>query len=98
MNFDVVLARGSVVDGSGAGRYGGDVGIAGGLITAIGDLSSADTRERIDCANHIVAPGFIDIHTHYDAQILWDPALTPSSWYGVTTVVMGNCGLAVAPT
>jgi N-acyl-D-amino-acid deacylase len=95
---DVVLTGGQIVDGTGGAPQSGDLGIEGGAIAAVGDLRHVPAAERIDCAGRVVAPGFIDVHTHYDAQILWDLALTPSSWCGVTTVVMGNCGFTVAPT
>jgi N-acyl-D-amino-acid deacylase len=88
---------GTVVDGSGLPRYQADVGIAGGRITSIGEVSgSAD--EVIDAEGHIVAPGFIDAHTHMDAQVFWDPLGTCSCWHGVTSVVMGNCGFSLAPS
>ena len=89
-----------MVDGTRAPRRLGDVLIDGSRIAAVGppgSLSHADA-ERIDVSGMVVCPGFVDIHTHYDAQILWDPDLTPSSWHGVTTVIMGNCGFTVAPT
>ncbi len=94
------LRGGSLVDGTGAPAIEGDVLLEGDRIVAVGAVASVDAKgaEEIDCAGLVVAPGFIDIHTHYDAQVFWDPDLTPSSWHGVTTVVTGNCGFGIAPT
>jgi N-acyl-D-aspartate/D-glutamate deacylase len=93
---DLVIRGGTVVDGTGAGRYIADVAIDGGLITAVGpNLPSG--KEEIDAAGKIVTPGFVDVHTHYDGQATWDQEMAPSSWHGVTTVVMGNCGVGFAP-
>lgn len=96
----ILLRGGSIVDGSGAPAFAGDVLLEDGRIVAIGTLDRATRRgaSEIDCRGLVVAPGFIDVHTHYDAQVFWDPELTPSSWHGVTTVVMGNCGFGIAPT
>ena len=91
-----VLKGGLVVDGSGRPGFVADVAFEGDRITAIGPSLSGDTE--IDVRGLVVAPGFIDIHTHYDAQVFWDPALTPSCFHGVTTVVAGNCGFSIAPT
>ncbi len=95
--MDTVLRNGLVVDGTGGPGVITDVGIAGGRIVVIGDLSDESAAQNFDLAGLVLAPGFIDIHTHYDAQVLWDPDLTPSSWHGITSVVMGNCGFGVAP-
>src|SRR4051794_16244078 len=92
---DVVIRGGTVVDGTGAPARRADVAITGGVISEIGD--GLDGAHELDASGHLVTPGFIDIHTHYDAQVFWDPALTPSSWHGVTTVVAGNCGFSLAP-
>jgi N-acyl-D-aspartate/D-glutamate deacylase len=93
---DLVIRGGTVVDGTGAARFVADVAIDGGVVTAIGQIS-ATGREEIDATGKIVAPGFVDIHTHYDGQATWDSEMAPSSWHGVTTVVMGNCGVGFAP-
>ena len=93
---DLVIRNGTVVDGTGAPRFVGDVAIDGATISAVGDLSARGRRE-IDADGRLVTPGWVDIHTHYDGQVTWDPLLAPSSWHGVTTLVMGNCGVGFAP-
>ncbi len=96
MLYDLVIRDGTVIDGSGLPRYRADVGIARGRIASIGRIRDA-AKEVIDAYGHVVAPGFIDGHTHMDAQISWDPLGTCSCWHGVTSVVMGNCGFTLAP-
>ena len=94
--YDLIIRGGNVVDGTGAPERPADIAIEGDRIVAIGsDLGEA--RRTIDAQGLLVTPGWVDIHTHYDGQVTWDPHLTPSGWNGVTTVVMGNCGVGFAP-
>ncbi|MCP5156250.1 MAG: amidohydrolase family protein [Ectothiorhodospiraceae bacterium] len=96
MAHDLVIRNGIVVDGTGAPARRADVAVDGGRIVAVGEVEASGAH-TIDASDCVVAPGFVDPHTHYDAQICWDGALTPSSWHGVTSVVMGNCGVGLAP-
>ncbi len=96
-DFDVILKDGLVIDGLQSQRYRADVGIRGGRIASIGRLPSSHGKRVLDASGMIVAPGAIDLHTHYDAQLFWDPYLTLSGWHGVTSVVIGNCGFGFAP-
>lgn len=96
MAHDLVIRNGELIDGTGAKAVSADIAIDGDMITAVGDVADPGQRE-IDAAGHAVTPGFVDIHTHLDAQIGWDPYLTPVSWHGVTTALLGNCGVTFAP-
>src|SRR6202162_1435331 len=93
---DLVIRNGKIVEGTGQPAHIGDVAIDNGKITSVGGKAGAGRRD-IDATGLLVTPGFVDIHTHYDGQVTWDPYLTPSSWHGVTTRVMGNCGVGFAP-
>src|ERR1700730_11407441 len=93
---DLIVRGGTVVDGTGEPAVAADVAVDGGRITQVGRVAG-DAGEVIDATGKLVTPGFVDVHTHYDGQVTWDPLLTPSSWHGVTTIVMGNCGVGFAP-
>lgn len=95
--YDLAFRNAAIVDGSGAARFAGDVGIAGDRIVAVGDLGSAGATREIDCGGRVLAPGFIDVHTHDDRALMLDGAMDPKLSQGVTTVVVGNCGLSLAP-
>jgi N-acyl-D-aspartate/D-glutamate deacylase len=97
MAYDLLIKNGIVVDGTGRSRYQANIGVVDGRIAEIGSKIDGAAHRVIDASDLIVAPGFIDPHTHYDAQICWDPLLSCSSWHGVTSVVMGNCGVGIAP-
>ncbi len=94
--YDLIIRNGTIVDGTGNPRFTGDVAVKHGLIAAVGTVHG-DATSEIDAVGKIVAPGFVDVHTHYDGQATWDQEMAPSSWHGVTTVVMGNCGVGFAP-
>ena len=96
MEYDILIKNGTLIDGTGGPAVPGNLAISGGRIAGVGDVDGLAKRV-IDADGAVVAPGFIDPHTHYDAQICWDGAVTPSSWHGVTSVVMGNCGVGIAP-
>jgi len=93
---DLIVRNARIVDGTGADAFTGDIAITAGKITGVGKINGPAAKE-IDAGGHLVTPGFVDIHTHYDGQVCWDKQVTPSSWHGVTTVVMGNCGVGFAP-
>ena len=94
---DLVIRNGLIVDGSGKKPYFGDIAIDNENILLVSSSIREKGKEEIDAEGKLVTPGWVDIHTHYDGQVCWDPYLTPSSWHGVTTAVMGNCGVGFAP-
>ena len=94
--MDLAIRNATVIDGTGAKRFKGDVGVNNGKIIAVGKVEGR-AKEEIDAKGAVVAPGFIDCHTHYDAQVTWDDMLSPSVYHGVTTVLAGNCGFTLAP-
>jgi N-acyl-D-aspartate/D-glutamate deacylase len=96
MSHDLIIRGGLIVDGTGSEPYLGDVAIDNDTIVALGNVEGSGTRE-IDAKGHAVTPGFVDLHTHLDAQAGWDPDLTPIVWHGVTTALIGNCGVTFAP-
>ncbi len=97
MDYDIKITGGTIVDGTGNPGYLGDVGIKDGKVVALGQAPGSASK-TIDAKGKVVSPGFVDIHTHYDAQVMWDRMMTISPWHGVTTVVVGNCGFGIAPT
>ena len=96
-DYDVLIKNGTIVDGTRVPRFKGDLWIKDGRIAQIGGRALGKAAKEIDAEGLIVAPGFVDLHTHYDAQIQWDPYCTISGWHGVTSVVLGNCGFGFAP-
>ena len=99
-DFDIIIRNGTIIDGRRSPRFIGDVGIKDGCvasITGIDGLANKTAGEDIDATGLIVAPGFVDLHTHFDAQLFWDPYCTISGWHGVTSLVIGNCGFGLAP-
>src|SRR6202044_4050909 len=96
MSYDLIIKNGTVIDGTGAFRRRADVAVKDGKVAEIGKVTDG-AAQTIDASDLIVSPGFVDPHTHYDAQICWDPMISCPSWHGVTSVVMGNCGVGVAP-
>ena len=104
--LDLVIRNARIVDGTGAPAFDGDVGIKDGRIVEVSSAAaggvdidgvSSQAKQTIDAEGHLLTPGFVDIHTHFDGQVCWDKEITPSCWHGVTTVVMGNCGVGFAP-
>ena len=93
---DTVIRGGTIVDGTGAPAFVGDVAIDNGIITAVGG-KAGPARRDVNAAGRLVTPGWVDVHTHYDGQATWDSQLAPSSWHGATTILMGNCGVGFAP-
>ena len=94
--YDTIIRNGTIIDGTGADRYVADIALKDGRVAAIGEINE-QSKNEIDAKGKLVTPGWVDVHTHYDGQATWDPLLAPSSWHGVTTVVMGNCGVGFAP-
>jgi N-acyl-D-amino-acid deacylase len=94
---DILIRNAHIVDGTGAKPFDADIALKDGRVAAIGTSAAGAARETIDADGRMIAPGFVDIHTHYDGQVTWDTELKPSSQHGVTTVVMGNCGVGFAP-
>ena len=95
--YDIVIKDGLIVDGMRTPAFRGDIGVRDGVIAAIGRVRSSDASQVIDATGLVVAPGFVDLHTHYDAQVFWDPYCSMSGWHGATTVMVGNCGYGLAP-
>src|SRR6202048_2134716 len=97
MAYDLLSRNGPIVDGLGGDPYVGDVAVTDGVIKVVGSVNGDAAHREIDATGLLVTPGFVDLHTHYDGQAIWSERLTPSSAHGITTVVMGNCGVGFAP-
>src|SRR5271163_637016 len=97
MTYDLIIRNGTIVDGLGGSPYLGDVAVRDGVIKAVGAINGDTAEREIDATGLLVTPGFVDLHTHYDGQAIWSDRMTPSSHHGVTTAVMGNCGVGFAP-
>ena len=97
MTYDLLIRNGTIVDGLGGEPYVGDVAVQDGVIKVVGSVNGDAAHREIDATGLLVTPGFVDLHTHYDGQAIWSERLTPSSAHGITTVVMGNCGVGFAP-
>lgn len=95
--YDLVIKNGTIIDGRRTPRFRGDIAVQAGRIARIGRIDASDAAEVVDASGRVVAPGFVDLHTHYDSQLFWDPWCTMSGWHGVTSVVIGNCGFGFAP-
>jgi N-acyl-D-amino-acid deacylase len=96
MTYDLIIRGGTVVDGTGAPARTADVAVIDGVVAEVGRIDGT-ARRTVDADGLTVTPGFVDVHTHFDGQATWDPHLTPSCWHGVTTAIMGNCGIGFAP-
>ena len=94
--LDLLIKNGRIIDGTGAPAFAGDIGIKDGRIAAIGRVTEA-AKQTIDATGRVVSPGFVDVHTHFDAQVFWDGTLSPSCYHGVTTIFGGHCGFSIAP-
>src|ERR1700761_6008770 len=97
MTYGLIIRNGTIVDGLGGEPFVGDVAVSDGVISAVGAVNGAGATREIDATGLLITPGFVDLHTHYDGQSIWSERLTPSSSHGVTTVVIGNCGVGFAP-
>ena len=95
--FDLLIKGAQIIDGTGSNRFTGDVGVSGDRILDIGNLNGATATQTIEAKGKVLSPGFVDVHTHLDAQVFWDDTLSPSPLHGVTTVIGGNCGFTIAP-